>query len=110
MDSSHTIRSRLRDAGVIGLPRGDKNQGRFRYIPPRGYNPANRLPKGPSGGFMDRFENEWVQGPPHGRSATEGDAGEWDVQLSEMGMTVWGRWAKVGTRYINVTRNGFLSH
>lgn len=67
---------------------------------------------GPRGGYLDRFGNEWVLGPPHGRAFRNGDPHEWDVQLSLRGITVWGRWAKTknGQSYVNVTRAGLLSH
>jgi hypothetical protein len=53
-------------------------RGNFRFIPPRGSSPANPI-RGPRGGFIDRFRNEWVRGPNH---HFPGDgAYEWDVQL-----------------------------
>lgn len=61
---------------------------------------------------MDRFGNVWVEGPAHGKAAADGDAGEWDVQLSQGGVWAWGRHAKTknGVSYVNVTRKGWLSH
>jgi Novel toxin 17 len=99
----------MRDAGSIGLP---YKRNVYRYIPPRNYNPEKPLPKGPGGGFLDRFGNEWVQGRPHGRAASEGDDHEWDVQLSQKGFNVWGERAKTerGKSWINVTKDGWLSH
>jgi hypothetical protein len=75
-----TIRSRLNAAGPggqFGLPA----QGKIRYLPPIGYNPANPLPRGSGSGYIDRFGNEWIVGPSH----TKGQPFEWDVQLSKKG-------------------------
>ncbi|MGO9109181.1 MAG: polymorphic toxin type 17 domain-containing protein [Thermoguttaceae bacterium] len=88
-------------------------RGYYRYMPPRGYNSASPLPKGPRGGYLDRFGNEWQEGPAHGLAHSSGHLGEWDVQLCPAGVTRWGRHAKKGTGgrdYINVTRDGRLSH
>lgn len=62
---------------------------------------------------MDRFGNEWRQGPAHGRAALAGHRREWDVQLSQAGWRRWGQAAKHGVGgqpYLNVTPDGFLSH
>ena len=51
-DSCPSIGARMRAAGPgdeFGLP----NQGRIRYVPPRGYNPENPLPRGPQGGSVN---------------------------------------------------------
>jgi hypothetical protein len=58
-----------------GLP---TRHGNYRFIPPKGSNPANPT-KGPGKGFVDKFGNEWVKGPNH-HFPGEGDF-EWDVQL-----------------------------
>lgn len=81
-------------------------------MPPKGLNTKNGLPKGPNGGYLDRFDNEWVEGPAHGQAAVDADFREWDVQLSQAGINVWGKLGKTvrGTTYINVTRKGWLSH
>ena len=34
----------------------------IRYVPPKGYQPSNPLPRGPQNGYVDRFGNEWVRG------------------------------------------------
>ena len=109
MASQHSIRGRTRAAGLIGLPR---DRGPFRYLPPKGYDPSQPLPRGPNGGFMDRDDNEWVEGPAHGIAFADGDAREWDVQLSQRGENGWGRFAKTirGRSYVNVTKNGRFSH
>jgi Novel toxin 17 len=84
----------------------------YRFVPPRNYNPTVPLPTTPRGGYLDRFGNEWQEGPAHGLAAAEGDINEWDVQLSQAGINIWGSKAKKvrGVYYINATRNGFLSH
>jgi hypothetical protein len=52
----------------------------FRFIPPKGSNPSNPY-RGPGGkGFVDKFRNVWVKGPPH---HFPGDDFEWDVQLPD---------------------------
>lgn len=62
--------------------------GKIRFVPKNGYDPANPLAKGPNGGYIDRFGNEWVKGP----SRTQGQSFEWDVQLSRTGKKQLG-WA-----------------
>ena len=107
------LRARLRAAGMVGLPGGRGTSGPFRFRPIEGYNPANPLKRGPHGGYIDRFGNEWVRGPAHGRSAAEGHAYEWDVRLSARGVTVWGQYAKRGADgqlYVNVTPTGYLAN
>jgi len=54
----NSIRARIRTAG---LPGGGSKSGPLRYRPPEGYQPGNPLPKGPNGGYLDRFGNEWVK-------------------------------------------------
>ena len=108
-----SIRSRLRSAGMHGLPGGTHRHGPYRYLPPNGYNAKNALPTTPGGGYLDRFGNVWQQGPAHGRAAAEGFSREWDVQLSATGAKRWGKAAKSGVGgkpYLNVTPDGFLSH
>jgi len=104
----------MRAAGTIGLPggRAANKPGPFRFVPPKQYHPSKPLPTGPAGGFRDRYDNEWVLGPAHGKAFNDGDHNEWDVQLSAKGLTVWGNDAKVvnGKAYINVTKDGRLSH
>ena len=79
-----SIAERMREAGLHGLP----SKGTYRYLPPKGYNPCNPLPKGKNGGYIDRFENEWVQGPYHG-DPSKPFFKEWDVQLSPIGEGKW---------------------
>jgi hypothetical protein len=62
---------------------------------------------------LDRFGNEWQQGPAHGQAAAAGFTSEWDVQLSAAGARRWGQFAKKGVggkQYLNLTPDGFLSH
>jgi hypothetical protein len=49
----------------------------FRFIPRKGSSKSHPI-KGPNGGWVDKFGNEWVKGPPH---HFPGFAHEWDVQL-----------------------------
>src|SRR6266705_495941 len=108
-----TIRRRLRSAGRHGLPGGGRHHGPYRYIPPAGYNSGSPLPRTPAGGYLDRFGNEWREGPAHGLAAATGFTREWDVQLSTRGAGRWGRFAKRGVGgdlYLNLTPIGQLSH
>jgi YD repeat-containing protein len=70
-----------------GLP---TRNGSFRFIPPPGWNPNQPPPRGPKGGYMDKFGLEWVKGPAH---HFLGDPYEWDVQLPN-------------GRHIDVSMNG----
>jgi RHS repeat-associated protein len=79
--------------------------GRIRYVPPRGYNPSNPLPRGPQDGFIDRFGNEWTRGP----SRTAGQAFEWDVQLSRTGRAQLG-WLSRDEMHLNVSLDGHITH
>ena len=105
-DSCPSIGGRMRAAGPgdeFGLP----NQGRIRYVPPRGYNPESPLPRGPQGGYIDRFGNEWVVGP----SRTQGQPFEWDVQLSRTGRSQIGWLSPDGNMaHVNVSPLGEVTH
>ncbi|MGE0786430.1 MAG: polymorphic toxin type 17 domain-containing protein [Sandaracinaceae bacterium] len=107
-----SIRARMRAAGTDGLPGRRPRSEPFRYRPPEGYNPARPLPRnGRQGGFLDRFGNEWRQGPYHG-DPNLGFNHEWDVQLSAQGRR-WCERANPGQRapeYLNVRPDGYLSH
>jgi filamentous hemagglutinin len=81
------------------------NRGRIRYVPPKRWNPNDELPQGPSGGYLDRFGNEWVRGP----SRTAGESFEWDVQLSQTGRNQIGWLSRSGT-HVNVNRRGEVTH
>ncbi len=80
-------------------------KGRIRYVPPKGYQPSNPLPRGPNNGFMDRFGNEWVSGP----SRTPGQEFEWDVQLSKTGRAKIG-WTTRDGSHANVSLDGKITH
>jgi RHS repeat-associated protein len=100
----YSVSNRMRQAGpgdVFGLP----GQGRIRYVPPRGYNPAVPLPRGPQGGYIDRFGNEWVVGPSH----TPGHPFEWDVQLSHSGRAQIG-WLSRDGNHVNISPLGEVTH
>ena len=96
-----TIGARLRAAGTEGLLR----RGPIRFIPHKGYNPANRLPTKKIGenveGYVDRFGNVWVQGPSRDPRFTH----EWDVQLAEKSYKWFGKKA-----HINVSPDGYITH
>jgi RHS repeat-associated protein len=99
-----TIKGRMRAAGP-GYEYGLPSQGRIRYVPPEGYNPASPLPRGPNGGYIDRFGNEWVVGP----SRTPGQPFEWDVQLSSTGQEQIG-WLSRDGAHVNVSPLGEVTH
>lgn len=93
-----TIKSRIK---ANKLP----TQGRIRFVPPDRYKPSTPLKKGPNGGILDRFDNEWVKGP----SRTIGEAFEWDVQLSSVGKIQLG-WASRDGSHLNVSLTGRITH
>jgi len=93
-----SIRSRLKAAE---LP----TSGRIRFVPPKNYNPASPLTRGPGNGYIDRFGNEWVRGP----SRTAGEAFEWDVQLSKRGREMLG-WLSREGNHVNVSLGGHVTH
>jgi len=80
-------------------------KGKIRYVPPRGYNATEPLPRGPNNGFIDRFGNEWTRGP----SRTAGQAFEWDVQLSNTGREKIG-WLTRDGSHANVSLDGKVTH
>ena len=73
-----------------GLP---TRRGKYRFVPDKGATPPNR---GPGGGYVDKFRNEWQKGPNH---HFPGDPWpyEWDVQLT-------------GGGYINVSGRGVVAN
>lgn len=101
-----SIRSRIRDAG---LPGGGQHSGPFRYRPPEGYKPGDPLPRGPGGGYLDRFGNEWQKGPYHG-DPKKPFTYEWDVQLSQTGRNNFRRHELGEKGYVDIRPDGFLSH
>lgn len=101
---AQSISGRMRAAGP-GEEFGFPGQGRIRYVPPRGYNPAEPLPRGPQGGYLDRFGNEWTVGP----SRTPGEPFEWDVQLSRRGRGQIG-WLSRDGSHVNVSPRGRVTH
>jgi hypothetical protein len=80
-------------------------EGKIRFVPRDTYNPTLPLPRGPKGGYMDRFDNEWVPGP----SRTQGQDFEWDVQLSRTGKAQLG-WASRDGKHINISLDGRITH
>jgi filamentous hemagglutinin len=97
-EAAATTKGRLKAAG---LP----SSGRIRYVPPEGYSASMPLPRGPKGGYMDRFRNEWVKGP----SRTAGQPYEWDVQLSRSGKSQLG-WLSRDGSHLNVSLDGRITH
>ena len=92
-----SIKQRLKNAR---LP----HKGKIRYVPRKGYYPVNPLPRGPNGGYVDRFNNEW--GKPKGHII---GAFHRDVQLSPTGQRQLG-WASRTGKHINVSQDGRIVH
>jgi hypothetical protein len=79
--------------------------GKIRFVPPDWWSPGQQLPKGPNGGYLDKFGNEWVKG----RSVTPGQSWEWDVQLSSTGKSQLG-WLSKDGKHVNVSWDGEVTH
>ncbi len=79
--------------------------GKIRFVPPKNYNPASPLTRGPGGGYIDRFGNEWVRAP----SRTTGEAFDWDVQFSNRGKEMLG-WLSLEGNHVNVSLGGHVTH
>ncbi|MEU8892524.1 polymorphic toxin type 17 domain-containing protein [Streptomyces sp. NPDC048442] len=95
---------------VRSSTRRGRNCGGGRCRSWRGGSPKNTsvnsgLLRGPSKGYIDRFGNEWTRGP----SRTEGQAFEWDVQLSKTGKAKVG-WLSRDARHLNVSLDGEITH
>lgn len=100
-----TAKDRIKEEG---LP----TEGDFPFEAPKRYKPSEELPvvrEGRTKGYLDRFGNIWKKGPYHGKPGPNAPAHEWDIQLSEAGRRMWGRFAR-GKGYINVRPDGMLSH
>ena len=102
-----SISGRLKAAG---LP----TRGTYRFIPEEEYSLCNPLRIGSRGGYMDRFQNEWIKGPYHGDPKLSCGY-EWGVQLSSRGENKWNirngaSSAQGGGHYINVRPDGMKSH
>jgi RHS repeat-associated protein len=81
------------------------HRGKIRYVPPENYTPTMPLPRGPRGGYIDRFGNEWVKGS----SRTPGQAFEWDVQLGR-NCTPGMRAISPDGDHVNVSLDGEVTH
>ena len=79
-------------------------RGKVRFVPPKNWDPSNPK-RGTSHGFIDKWGNEWVDGP----SRTRGEAWEWDVQLSKKGKAHFG-WASADGNHLNVSFQGIVTH
>lgn len=93
-----TIKGRLKAAQ---LP----TSGKIRYVPPKGYAPEQPLPRGPNGGYLDRFNNEWLKGP----SRTPGQPFEWDVQIGRNATPGFRALSRDG-KHVNVCLDGEVTH
>jgi hypothetical protein len=93
-----TVKGRLNAAQ---LP----TSGKIRYVPPKNYSPGQPLPRGPNGGYLDRFGNEWVKGP----SRTAGQPFEWDVQLGRNATPGMGKLSRDG-KHVNISLDGEWTH
>jgi RHS repeat-associated protein len=91
--------------GVVkaaGLP----ISGKIRFIPPNAWNASQPLRKGPKGGYLDRFGNEWTKKKVAGKGPGEI---HWDVQLSPTGKSQLGHLSNSGN-HLNVTSTGQIAH
>lgn len=79
-------------------------EGKIRYVPPEKWTTSQPLPRS-DGGYVDKFGNVWTKGP----SRTEGQAFEWDVQLSKTGKNQLG-WASRDGSHLNVSLDGEITH
>ena len=68
------------------------NQGEFKFEPRSNWNPSESLPRGPRGGYLDKYGNEWIN--PRGQ--IQGQR-HWDVQLPS-------------GKHVNVLPNGSIPH
>jgi hypothetical protein len=93
-----TKTARIKDAQ---LP----NEGKIRFVPPKNWDGSTPLVRGLNKGFIDKFGNEWTKGP----SRTEGQAFEWDVQLSPKGREQIG-WTTRDGSHANVSLDGKITH
>jgi hypothetical protein len=83
-------------------------EGKIRYVPPKNWKPSQDLPTqkvGNRNGFVDKFDNVWVQGP----SRTRGQTFEWDVQLSKKGQEQIG-WLTRDGSHANVSWDVRITH
>jgi RHS repeat-associated protein len=87
---------------AIGLP----VSGKIRFIPRIGWTPTQPLTKGPKGGYLDRFGNEWIKKKVSGKGPGEI---HWDVQLSPTGKFQLGHLSNSGN-HLNVTVTGQIAH
>ena len=97
-----------KDCGLSkkGIVKGKQlpTKGKIRYIPPENWNAKQPLPK-TNGGYIDKFGNIWIKGP----SRTQGQAFEWDVQLSKRGKEQLG-WLSRDGSHLNVSLDGKITH
>ncbi|MBS9783634.1 MAG: hypothetical protein KGV46_03675 [Pasteurella sp.] len=93
--------SRKAKIKAAGLP----TKGKIRYVPPSKWKPSSPLPRGSNKGYLDKFGNEWTKGP----SRTQGQAFEWDVQLSTTGKKQLG-WATRDGSHLNISLDGRITH
>ena len=81
-----------------GLP----TEGKIRFVPPE--KTGGQLLK-QGDGFVDKFGNVWEKGS----SRTNGEAFEWDVQLSKHGRESIG-WLSRDGKHVNVSLKGRVTH
>jgi RHS repeat-associated protein len=87
---------------AVGLP----ISGKIRFIPRSGWTTTQPLTKGPKGGYLDRFGNEWTKKKVAGKGPGEI---HWDVQLSPTGKSQLGHLSNSGS-HLNVTSTGQITH
>ncbi|MEM9774810.1 MAG: polymorphic toxin type 17 domain-containing protein [Chloroflexota bacterium] len=80
------------------------NTGKIRFVPRAADVKNGKLLK-QNGGYVDKFGNVWKKGP----SRTEGQAFEWDVQLSKTGKNQLGHLSPDG-KHLNISLDGKVTH
>ena len=78
-------------------------KGPVPFVPPSRWD-INRPAKGPNGGFIDDFGNEWVKG----KSRTAGEHHEWDIipKNTRSGIANFSR----DGSHVNVSLEGIITH
>ncbi|MCY9758905.1 polymorphic toxin type 17 domain-containing protein, partial [Paenibacillus alvei] len=85
--------------------------GPLRFIPDKKKGVITKKGSDGKNYYVDRFGNEWREGPYHGDPSLKFTK-EWDVVLSKQGVKVWGKLANIknGVSYVNIRPDGYLSH
>lgn len=94
----HYLNIHITNIEQQGLP----NKGNIRYVPPKLYLEIYPLAIGPHGGFIDRFNNEWI------REIDSRKGFLWRILLSIQGQIKFNKYTN-NCKHIIVTQNGTLA-